>query len=119
MASATVNYLSPVHVPVKACAQVYLCLKAGWENQTVDGTRFVLATVLNNARTLDRQGIPKNVPNPRCDDETLFEIEYDDALLLDDPQTLAPYIINCEDICEINPYVCSLGQFIPLLIQPE
>lgn len=111
MATQTVSFTSNVYIPLSACQEVYLCLAEGWDAFTVSGTRFLLATVENVGRSLGGYTHPMYGVDPRGNDVYEYSFTYDDA------QITLPLvnIVECEDIMEVFPYPCTLGQLLGLI----
>lgn len=115
MATQRLTWPSKNVLPVSACDCVMLCLTTVGSGKTADGSGFLQAVIGNNHRNLGSGYV--NPINSRGVDVIQYSLEIDDTLLATDPATQEPYIIECEDIVELNPYCCSIqelqGEQIP------
>ena len=105
------DFSTPVFLPVGPCAPVLVCLKASWAAKTVTGLSTVTGIVGNDGRWIGRsalQGLLGVSANPRGADQFQYPISIDDAQFLNDPDTDLPWVLDCSDIVNINPYTCGI-----------
>ena len=115
MALQTVIYNAKTPIPNVAtgcCSQVYLCLSDECAELTLDGNGLILATPKNTGRYLEHSHNAGWFENPRCEDKYQYAFEYDDAQMAINPQTEEPYILPCDCIAEVNPYVCTTTRLL-------
>lgn len=114
MATKKVNFHSQVYKPVVACQNVYLCLSDAWEANTVDGTKFVLASVEPSFRLLDgaqRNSLVDMKYSARKEEKIQYPLNYDDAQLKTGFKD-----IPCSAIEDIITEPCLVEELIELKI---
>jgi len=118
MSLRTVMYPSAQMLPVSTgnCQQVYLCLTPTWAARIAGGDPFLLATV-SSGRYLGSAGMAfaPRFENPRGELDYQYELSYESTDLINDPGTGQPYILPCDAIVEVVPYVCTINKLISLL----
>ena len=114
MALKEVIFQSKTYVPVTPCQTVYLCLTDAWETQTVNGTKFVQATLKSPCRYLDGTITNPLVPyksSSRGEEKIQYHLQYNDDDLLTGNKT-----IPCNEIEAILPEACLVEEIVELKV---
>ena len=101
-------YSTETYLPIKACQKIFICLGDEWRTRTVSGRAVVEATVGNSARRLGSKfNIFKNWVNPRCNEVYQYSLSVDLTQFKQNPATGDCWEPTCNDVQEVNPYMCS------------
>lgn len=108
MANQRIIYQTTKYIPITtgACEEVYICLCDDYKAYTADGSGLVKATVQNTGRPLGPGPHKPMFERSRPSELYQYSLVYDDSQMALDLGGL-PIVINCDWICEINPYTCT------------
>lgn len=106
MATKQVVVSARCDLPISACSEVVVCLDTAWAYRTETGYPLIFGEVTTINRV--QQTINRNCCTTYkfCKEFCEYTVQFDDAQLLDDPDTDEPYVLEDDDTTGISAESC-------------